>query len=125
MPFLKDEGGTEQPLGEAGSTLPAATLVVHPDQVLQLKRRLEDRRDKIVKFIEDERDNLTHVPPPGADPCSARVVQAFGKNGQEALEATQGFVNELNKVIDSLDEAARMYGLVEESNTDTFRGMSR
>jgi hypothetical protein len=43
---------------------------------------------------------------------------------QAAMDATQGFVDEHANVIDALDEAARRYGLVEESNPTTFRQAS-
>lgn len=120
MPFLEDGISFEAP-GRIGSGLPKATLVVQPDQVLHLKRRLEDRRDKIELFMRNERDNLTVVPPPGADPCSREGVEALSQNGQSAMDALDGFVAELTNVIDALDEAARMYGLAEESSTEAFR----
>ena len=120
MPFLQvDE--TNDPLGPVGAALPAATLVVQPDKILQLKRRLETRRDKIREFMTAERENLVNVPPPGTDPCSTRAVEALSQNGRSALDATTGFVVELTNTIDALDEAARLYGLVEESNVDRFQ----
>jgi hypothetical protein len=119
MPFLQvDE--TEDPPGKIGSALPPAILVVQPDQVLRLKHRLEARREKVLDFIRVETDKLTNVPPPGADPCSARVAGALGQNGQAAVDAMSGFVDELTRLIDSLDEAVRLYRLVEESNTNTL-----
>ena len=120
MPFLQVDH-TDDPLGKIGSALPPATLVVHPDQVLRLKHRLEARRQAVVDLMLAELDNLARVPPPGTDPCSTRAVDVLGQNGQSAIDASKGFVLELNNMIDSLGEAARMYGLVEDSNTDRFR----
>ena len=120
MPFLQGDQ-TEAPVGPAGSALPPATLVVNPDQVLRLKRRLEDCRQQVRDFMRSQKQDLVNVPPPGADPCSARAVGALGRNGQAALDAAQGFVDKLRNVINSLDEAARLYGLTEESNADRLR----
>ena len=120
MPFLP-AGESAEPLGQIGAGLPAATLVVQPDKVLHLKHRFEDRLAKVSMFMRDERENLVNVPPPGADPCSEGGVKALGRNGQSAIDALDGFINELTNVIDALGEAARTYGLVDESNTDMFR----
>jgi PE family len=120
MPFLQVDQSND-PLGKIGSALPPATLFVHPDQVLHLKHRLEARRLKIRDFMLAEGDKLVSVPPPGTDPCSARVADALGQNGETAVEALQGFADQLDNAINSLDEAARMYGLLEESNIDRFR----
>lgn len=119
MPFVAADGSSE-PLGPVGSGLPAATMVVHPDKILQLKRRLEDRRDKVSDFLRGELDRLVDVPSPGADPCSKGAAEALGQNGRTAMVALEGFVSELTSAIDALYEAARLYGLVEESNTHQF-----
>ena len=60
------------------------------------------------------------MPPLGADSCSEGVAEALSQNGQAALDSTQGYVDELTNVIDALDEIARAYGLLEESNSDRF-----
>lgn len=117
MPFLEGD----EPSGRIGSGLPPATLVVAPDKILQLKRRFEDRREKVFAFMLGEAENLLVVPPPGADPCSEAGVEALGQNGQAAMDALQGFVSELTDAIDALEQAAHLYGLVEESNTTAFR----
>jgi hypothetical protein len=120
VPFLQNDGSAD-PIGEVGSALPAATLVVQPDKILQLKARLEARRDAVQDFMREGRENLAIVPPPGGDPASKGGVEALGRNGQSAMEAMDGFVSELSRVIEALDEAARQYGLVEESNAERLR----
>jgi hypothetical protein len=120
MPFLQVDQ-TGDPLGKIGSALPPATLVVQPDQVLRLKHRLEARREQLREFMRYRKQDLVNVPPPGTDPCSARTVEALGRNGQSALDAAQGFLDELGAVVASLDEAVRLYSLTEESNADRLR----
>jgi hypothetical protein len=119
VPFVQ-RGGSAEPTGVIGSGLPPATLVVQPDKILFVKRGLEDERDTILTFIRDKGRLLTSVPPPGADPCSEGVAEALSQNGQSALDAAKGYVEELTNIIDSLDETAKAYGLVEESNADKF-----
>ncbi|MFL6140381.1 MAG: PE domain-containing protein [Labedaea sp.] len=119
MPFLQ-EGAPAEPGGEIGSGLPPAKLIVQPDKILFLKRGLEDERDKIRSFINHKGRMLSSVPPPGTDPCSEGLAEALSQNGQAALDAATGYVDELSNIIDALDETAKAYGLVEESNADKF-----
>jgi hypothetical protein len=119
MPFLQ-EGESAEPGGEIGSGLSPATLIVQPDKILFLKRGLEDERDAILSFITKKGRMLSSVPPPGTDPCSEGVAEALSQNGQAALDAATGYVEELTNIIDALGETAKAYGLVEESNADKF-----
>lgn len=125
MPFIQAGGSSESAESKyIDGPIGSATMVVQPDKVLQLKHRFEDRRQKVLDFMRAERDSLGAVPPPGADPCSDGAAEALSLNGQSAMVALDGFVTELTNAIDTLDEAARLYGLVEESNTDRFlRGL--
>jgi hypothetical protein len=119
MPFLQ-EGQSAEPSGEIGSGLPPATLVVQLDKILFLKRGLEDERAEIDRFISNKGWALSAVPPPGADPCSEGVAEALSQNGQAALEAARGYVDELTNLINSLDETAKAYGLTEDANVAKF-----
>ncbi|MGH3859421.1 PE domain-containing protein [Actinokineospora sp.] len=98
---------------------------VEPDKILALKRRFEDRREIVREFIDLKRDALVSVRPPGTDPCSEKTVAALGENGASALDAARGYINELTAVIDSLSEAARTYGLVEDNNAQAFQQVQR
>lgn len=124
MPYLHDGGGgAAQPGGAIGSGLGMATMVVNPDNILSLRDELTAIRDEVQEFLQVEAYAM-RVQPPGADPVSRDGAEAFTQNAESAIEAASGYVDELSRVIDSLDETARTYGLVEESNTDTFlRGL--
>lgn len=120
MPFLQ-EGDSAGPLGKIGSGLPPAKLVVQPDKVLAVKQGFEKERDKVQRFLLYKGHMLAAIPPPGADPCSEGTVEALGQNGQSALEAAQGYVDQLNAIINSLDNTARAYGLQEQTGEDRFK----
>jgi PE family protein len=120
MPFLQ-EGGSAAPLSKIGSGLPPATLIVQPDKVLALKHDFEQELGKVHQFITQKGHLLATIPPPGADPCSEGTVEALGQNGQSALDAATGYVRELTNIINSLDEIARAYGLLEETGADRFK----
>ncbi|MGQ0840445.1 hypothetical protein [Actinokineospora sp.] len=94
---------------------------VEPDKVLALMRRLEARRDIVQEFIRVKRDLLVNVPAPGADPCSERTVAELGKNGLSAIVAAEGYVVQLQAVVEALADMARLYGLVEDVNESAFR----
>ncbi|HET9143231.1 hypothetical protein [Actinophytocola sp.] len=119
VPFVQG-GDSAEPSGQIGSGLPPATLVVQPDKILFVKRGFEDERDRIRSFINDKGHLLVDLRPPGTDPCSDGVVDVLGKNGQSALDAARGYVDELTNIIQSLNDAATDYGLVEQANADKF-----
>ncbi|MBC6448071.1 PE domain-containing protein [Actinokineospora xionganensis] len=124
MPYLHDGGGgAAQAGGAIGSGLGMATMVVKPENILALRNDLTEIRDEVRDFLRYESE-LMRVRPPGADPVSRDSAEAFSQNAGSAIEAADGYVMELSAVIDALDETARAYGLVEETNTDTFlRGL--
>lgn len=124
MPYLHDGGGgAAQPGGAIGSGLGMATMVVKPENILALRNDLTEIRDEVQDFLEYE-GPLMFVRPPGADPVSKDGAEAFSQNAESAIEVAYGYVKELTMVIESLNETARAYGLVEENNTDTFlRGL--
>lgn len=124
MPYLHDGGGgAAQPGGAIGSGLGMATMVVKPENILALRNDLTEIRDKVQSFLQYE-GPLMRILPPGADPVSKDGAEAFTQNADSAIEAADGYAMELTAVIEALDETARSYGLVEESNTDTFlRGL--
>jgi hypothetical protein len=59
--------------------------------------------------------------PLGADPVSRDTADAFNENTQAAINAARGYLTELEGVLDALDQAAKTYNLVEDTNTQTFR----
>lgn len=113
MPFV-DPGATPAPPT-------TSRMVVDPAKVLQLKQRLEDRRDLLVSYLMGKGDTMFVGRPPGADPCSDSNAEAFTANGKAAAEATSGFIAALDSTIKSLHDTAVAYGLVEEANEDRFR----
>ncbi len=117
MPFIESHDTS----GAIGSGLPTANMIIAPDKILALKRGFEDRRAIVQEFMTFEGRNLADVRSPGADPASEGGAEVLGRNGQTALDATQGYIDQLTKVIDALDASARQYGLVEDTNTQTFR----
>jgi hypothetical protein len=113
MPFLQ-EGG---PIGSIGSGLPAARLVVDRDKVLALKRGFEDELVRVREWLSRNARTLSYVPPPGCDPCSGDASKALGQNGESAIAAIQGYVDQLEKVARALGDIAIAYGLTEDANT--------
>lgn len=99
-----------------GAGLPVATMRVEPDRILELKRRFEDCRSKVADFVYANRDRLASIPPPGADPRSAKTVAALGANGESAVRAAQGYLDQLSAVVASLSEMARAYAGAEDEN---------
>lgn len=61
------------------------------------------------------------IRPLGADAVSSDAAEAFNENAQAAIDAAFGYLEELKAVLDGLDQAAKAYNLVEDTNTQTFR----
>ncbi|GGM77163.1 hypothetical protein GCM10012275_54760 [Longimycelium tulufanense] len=121
MPFMAagpDAAGA-LPDGGGGTT----KLKVQPDKVLQLKRELEDVRDEVQTFLRNEAEGLK-ARPQGADPVSQDAAKAISENADTAIEVADAYVQRLTAVIDALDQAAKTYGLVEDTNTVDFRQRS-
>lgn len=97
-----------------------STLRVEPDQVLQLKAELQPIYDEVEKFL-SIKGRAMKMQPLGADPVSRETADAFNENAQSALDAAWGYLHELNAVLGALDQAARTYNLVEDTNAQTFR----
>ncbi|MGQ0839278.1 PE family protein [Actinokineospora sp.] len=122
MPFLQNTGPIDatQPGGAIGSALSGmSTMRVDPDNIVELAHDLASVRDDVLHFLMYEGD-LMRVLPPGADPVSRDGAEGFTENADQAVTAAHGYVEEMTRVIDSLRETSRSYGLVEESNTDAF-----
>lgn len=113
MPFRP--GGTE-PIPSSGP----GTLRVAPDQVLQLKSDLQTIYDEVENFVSTKAQAMT-MRPLGADMVSLETADAFNANTQSAIDATLGYMKELQRVLDALDQAAKTYNLVEDTNTEAFR----
>ena len=114
MPFW-EEGA------EPASSSPAARMVVDPDNIMRLKKRLEGRRDILATYLLDNRYAVFTGRAPGTDPCSERNAEVFTDNGKAAAVALTGFITTLDETIGSLHASAVAYGLVEEDNVDRFR----
>ena len=115
MPFLQEGGSAESDY--AAAPLPAAQLIVDPDKVLLLKRGVEEERDRVRGWISRNRTRLNSVDPPGADPCSKETAKILAQNGEAALDAASGYVAQLQKMAQALDDIAKAYKLTEDHNT--------
>lgn len=102
----------------------ALTMKVAPDQVVRLKCRLEAVRDDVQDFLINESRNLRGVPL-ADDEVSQDAARDFAKAADQAIEVTKQYVDELNRVIDSLGEAVRVYNLVEDVNTTAMQQLNR
>jgi hypothetical protein len=114
MPFWTAE--TDTP--DTGAS--PSTLRVEPDQVLSLKAEIQSIYDEVTEFL-DQRAQFMAMRPLGADPVSSETADAFNENTQSAIDAASGYQDALKGVLDALDQAARTYNLVEDTNTQTFR----
>lgn len=114
MPFWT--GDTDTP--DTGAS--TSTLRVEPDQVLSLKAEIQSIYDEVGEFLELKTPAMM-MQPLGADPVSSDTADAFNENTQAAIDAARGYMKALKGVLDSLDEVARTYNLVEDTNTQTFR----
>lgn len=115
MPF-KEGGSVESDLvgGRVGSGLPAARLVVDPEQVRALWDGIEQERVEVEKWLLANFHKLDFVPRLGTDPCSKESAEALSKNGQAAVEAAQGYVQQLRNVAEALAEIAHEYRLMDD-----------
>ncbi|MCP2165356.1 PE domain-containing protein [Goodfellowiella coeruleoviolacea] len=129
MPFFENAAdqllglGQRQDVGQPAGPAPyggQVKLVVSPDQVLTLKQEFETLRDEVRDFLFDESENLA-AKPMGADPVSYDVADTVGQNAETAVECARNYVAQLNGVIDSLEQQAKQYALVEDANTNAFR----
>jgi hypothetical protein len=111
MPFLQEDAGP------IGAGLPAARLIVDPGKVLALKHGFEDELVRVREWLSGNARTVSFVPSPGCDPCSGDASKALGQNGDSAIAAIQGYVDQLEKVAAALNGIAIAYGLTEDANT--------
>jgi hypothetical protein len=97
-----------------------STLRVEPDQVLSLKAELQPIYAEVEDFLYNKGRGM-QMQPLGADPVSHETAVAFNENAQAAIDAAWGYLDELKRVLDALDQAAKTYNLVEDTNTQAFR----
>ena len=116
MPFLEQDASVE-PMRSLGRT---ATMRVDTAMVLQLKAELQPIHDEVYAFLIDDAQAMV-VRPLGADPVSRETADAFNENSQTAIDTAWVYLEELKNVIDTLDQAAREYNLVEDTNEQTYR----
>lgn len=121
MPFLQSSAA-EFVGGPVGTGLPVARLIVDPEQVLALRQGIEQEYRRVEKWLYDNHPRLNTVPPPGTDPCSDGSAEALGENGQAAVDAAWGYLNQLRSVVDALSEIAHDYRLAEDENAGAFGG---
>jgi hypothetical protein len=114
-----------EPGDEPTTAAPASRMLVDPQMILQLRKRLEDRRQILQERLRTTGYCAFTGRAPGTDPRSASNAKAFTSNGEAAAEATGGFIDALTATIESLHSTAVAYGLVEETNTDRFQYMER
>ena len=121
MPFVRSSEA-EVVVGPVGTGLPAARLIVDPEQVLALRHGIEQEHRRVAKWLYDNHSRLNSVPPPGVDPCSDGSAKAIGENGQAAVDAAWGYVKQLRSVVDALSEIAHEYRRTEDENAGVFGG---
>lgn len=114
MPFLTGDTGTQD------TAASPSTLRVEPDQVLKLKAELQTIHAEVEEFLYGTGRAMT-MRPLGADPVSSETAQAFNENSQAAVDAAFGYLEALGGILDSLDQAAKVYNLVEDTNAQAFR----
>jgi hypothetical protein len=95
-------------------------LRVEPDQVLRLKADLESIYHEVDDFLKTKGATMVMLPL-GADPVSADSADAFNENSQAAMDATNGFLKELEGVLHALDQTAKTYDLVDETHAQAWR----
>ena len=111
---MHTDNGTEDPPGPA-------RMIVAPEKLLHLKQGLENERDHIRDWLQTNWMDLTAVDPPGSDPCSKDTMFWMSQNGQDAVDATNAYLDRLTAIIDNLHDNAVSYGLIEDDNTNLFR----
>ncbi|MFF5099005.1 MULTISPECIES: PE family protein [Actinosynnema] len=95
-------------------------MQVEPEKIMELKGRYEAVRDTVQDFLMREGRNLRGVALAGDD-VSTAAAPIFAKNAQMANNVTARFLEELTLNIQQLENAAKLYGLVEEGNAEAFR----
>lgn len=101
-----------------------STLRVEPDQVLHLKAELQGIHDEVEEFL-NTKGRAMAMQPLGADPVSYETAYAFNQNAQSALDAAWGYMAELQNVLGALDQAAKTYNLVEDTNAADAEAIRR
>ncbi|QUF04129.1 PE domain-containing protein [Actinosynnema pretiosum subsp. pretiosum] len=96
------------------------TMQVEPGKIMELKGRYEAVRDTVQAFLMQEDRNLLGVALAGDD-VSTATAPIFEENALVAVDVTSRFLRELTLNIEQLENAARLYGLVEEGNAAAFQ----
>jgi uncharacterized protein YukE len=109
-----------QPGAETDTGPSTSTLQVDPAQVLGLKAELQPIYDEVDLFLQNYGQSMV-MRPLGADAVSRDTADTFNENTQSALAAARGYLDALKGVLDALDQAAKTYDLIEDSNANRFR----
>jgi hypothetical protein len=116
MPFL-EQGVSDEPMRSLGRV---SNMRVDPAMILQLKAELQPIHEDVYTFLHNEAEAMV-VRPLGADPVSRETADAFNENSRGAIEMAWAYLEELKNTLDTLEQAAKDYNLVEDTNEQTFR----
>lgn len=120
-PATNPRGGDDKVYIDSGGLAGPGRMVVDPDKLLQLKQGIDEERDRIARWLLDNRERLYQVDSPGHDPCSDDAVDLMGQNGMTAVTKADRYVHQLAALTEKLGESALTYEVVEDGSTTAFR----
>lgn len=106
---------------DADSTSGTGRMIVDPAKLTQLKKGIDEERDRVREWLFNNLDQMTYIDPPGNDPCSRDAMDVMGQSGQSAIDKCQLYVGRLAQVADKLQESSAAYELTEDHNATAFR----
>ncbi len=101
----------------------AASMLVAPEAIPDLKKELQSVHDDIADFLR-QRGQALALSPMAADPVSHDVSKAYTDHSNDAVTRSTAYLNELKSVIDQLGKINGTYGSTEEYNTQSLKGQS-
>lgn len=108
----------------AGQSGPAVKMTVQPEEVVRLMHRLEAVRDSVNDFIHDSRIALRGKPL-AEDDVSKDAAKDFEVNADAAITETRKFVEELERTIAGLKDAADTYNLVDDTHATAMQKLTK
>jgi len=108
----------------AGQSGPAVTMRVEPEEVVRLRIRLEAVRDSVNDYVRDNTDALRGKPL-AEDDVSKDAAKDFEVNADAAITETRKFVNELERTIAGLKDAADTYNLVDDTHASAMQKLTK
>ncbi|HWE91104.1 MAG TPA: PE domain-containing protein [Pseudonocardiaceae bacterium] len=103
-----------------GTSTPAGSFSIEPEVIPQLRADLDDIREQAKEFLRS-RNFQIKLYPLGSDPASGATADVHNTKADAAVAGIQGYIEVLDSVIASLDEAAKQYGITEDANTASFQ----